>query len=260
VPSLTEQYATPPPDDPNEIEIISDTPDPAAPTVDQILDKYIKALGGAQRVAALTSFVGKGTYSGYDSDFEKVPLELFAKAPGMRATVVHGQLGVSVSTFDGQAAWVAGIDKPLPLMPLTGGDLDGARADADVAFPGGIKQAFSNWRAGFPDASIDSHKMNILQATSPNGSRVKFYFDKDSGLLVRQLRFSEAMVGLNPTQVDYSDYRDVAGVKLPFHWIATWTDGQSTTELSEIQPNVPIDPARFAKPAPALPPKLPAQK
>ena len=82
VPSLTEQYATPPPDDPNEIERISDEPDPAAPTADQILDKYIQAVGGAQRVASLKSFVGKGTYSGYDSDFEKVPVEVFAKAPG----------------------------------------------------------------------------------------------------------------------------------------------------------------------------------
>src|ERR1700722_4301990 len=104
VPSLTEQYATPPPDDPNEIERISDEPDPAALTADQILDKYIQAVGGTQRVASLTSFVGKGTYSGYDSDFEKVPVEVFAKAPGMRATVVHGQLGVSVTTFDGHAA------------------------------------------------------------------------------------------------------------------------------------------------------------
>jgi hypothetical protein len=260
VPSLTEQYATPPPDDPNEIERISDEPDPAALTAEQILDKYIQAVGGAQRAANLTSFMGKGTYSGYDSDFEKVPVDVFAKAPGMRATVIHGQLGVSVSTFDGHAAWVAAIDKPLPLMPLTGGDLDGAKADADLAFPAGIKQAFTNWRAGFPDAAIDSHKMSIVQGTSPGGSRVKLYFDKESGLLVRQLRFSDSAVGLNPTQVDYSDYRDVAGVKLPFHWIATWTDGQSTTELSEVQPNVAIDSAKFAKPAPALPPKIPAQK
>lgn len=259
VPSLTEQYATPPPDDPNEIERISDEPDPAAPTADQILDKYIQAVGGAQRVASLKSFVGKGTYSGYDSDFEKVPVEVFAKAPGMRATIVHGQLGVSVSTFDGHAAWVAAIDKPLPLMLLTGGDLDGAKADADLAFPSGIKQALANWRAGFPDATIDSHKMNIVQGTSAGGSRVKLYFDKESGLLVRQLRFSDSAVGLNPTQVDYSDYRDVAGVKVPFHWTATWTDGQSTTELTEVQPNIAIDSAKFAKPAPALPPEIPAK-
>jgi hypothetical protein len=51
-----------------------------------------------------------------------------------------------------------------------------------------------------------------------------------------------------PVQIDYSDYRDVAGVKIPFGWIITWTNGQSTIKLKDVQPNVPIDNARFAKP------------
>jgi outer membrane lipoprotein-sorting protein len=83
---------------------------------------------------------------------------------------------------------------------------------------------------------------------------VNFYFDQ-SGLLVRVLRFSDTAVGRVPTQIDYSDYRDVAGVKLPFKWIITWTNGQTTTELSQIQPNTTIDAARFNRPAPAAKPK-----
>jgi outer membrane lipoprotein-sorting protein len=58
------------------------------------------------------------------------------------------------------------------------------------------------------------------------------------------------MVGVVPTQLDYSDYREVAGVKMPFHWTVTWTDGQSMIELNEVQPNVAIDSAKFGKPAP----------
>ena len=43
---------------------------------------------------------------------------------------------------------------------------------------------------------------------------------------------------------------------MPFHWTVTWTDGQSITELSDVQPNLPIDAAKFAKPAaPVAPPK-----
>jgi hypothetical protein len=67
---------------------------------------------------------------------------------------------------------------------------------------------------------------------------------------VRQVRYSDTVVGLNPTQVDYSDYRDVSGVKLPFRWTVTWTDGLSAFEMKEIQANVPIDAAKFAKPSP----------
>jgi len=79
-PSLEEQYATPPPRDPNDIEVVAQ-PDPHAPTVDQILDKYIQAVGGAQQIAGLKSFTARGTYAGYDTDFGKVPAEIYAKAP-----------------------------------------------------------------------------------------------------------------------------------------------------------------------------------
>ena len=84
---------------------------------------------------------------------------------------------------------------------------------------------------------------------------MKLYFDSTSGLLVRLVRYSDSPVGRNPTQVDYEDYRDVAGVKMPFRWTVTWTDGQTMTELTEIQANIPIDASRFARPAPAPPPK-----
>ena len=50
--------------------------------------------------------------------------------------------------------------------------------------------------------------------------------------------------------MDYSDYREVAGVKMPFKWTVTWLDGQSTYELTSVQPNAAIDASRFAKPAP----------
>ena len=52
------------------------------------------------------------------------------------------------------------------------------------------------------------------------------------------------------TQTDYSDYRDVAGIKMPFRWTVAWLDGRSTFELSDVQPNVAIEGAKFARPAP----------
>ena len=76
---------------------------------------------------------------------------------------------------------------------------------------------------------------------------MKLFFDKDSGLLVRQARFIDTTVGLIPLHIDYSDYRTVAGIKMPFKWQTTWVDGQSTTELSDIQPNAAVAAAKFAK-------------
>jgi len=249
VPSLIVQYSAPL-EDPNEIENFPNTKGPSA---EQIFDKYIQALGGAQRLGNMRSFSAKGTYSGYDTEQANVPVEIFAKMPGQRSAIVHAGFGDSVRTYDGRAAWIASADKPLPLMQLTGGNLDGAKIEAMVLFPQQIKQAFSQWRV--TSTVIEDREVRVLQGTNPRQAPVNFYFD-DSGLLTRLVRFVDTAVGRVPTQIDYSDYRDVAGIKMPFKWIATWTDGQSTTQLSEVQPNVPIDDGKFARPAPAPPPKL----
>jgi hypothetical protein len=94
--------------------------------------------------------------------------------------------------------------------------------------------------------------VQVIQGTAAGGSRVKLYFDSKTGLLARQLRYTQTMVGTIPIQIDYSDYREITGVKMPFHWVVTWTGGQSTMQLNEVQANIPIDAARFAKPAPAV--------
>jgi photosynthetic reaction center cytochrome c subunit len=250
-PSLAEQYGTPPPEDPDRVEILN-LNGSNQPTADQILDKYLQALGGAAQVAKLTSLVGKGTYTGFDTDFAKVPIDYYAK-PGLRTTVVHTLAGDNTTVYDGQQAWVAAVDKPVPLMPLTGGDLEGARVDAGLAFPAQIKQAFKNWRSGFPAITVNDKPVLVIEGTTPGGSAIKLYFDKETGLLVRQVRYNNTIIGLTPSHVEYSDYRAVNGVKVPFHWTTTWVDGQSTTDLSSVQANVPIDAAKFTKPAPAVP-------
>jgi hypothetical protein len=249
IPSLLDQYSVPE-DDPNRVEVV-----PAGPvqsvkkiSADQILDKYIEAIGGAPQVARLTSFTAKGTYEGYDTLSAKVPLDMFASAPNQLTTVVHTQNGNSVTTYDGRNGWIAAADKLMRVLPLDGGDLEGARMDAALSFPGRLKQDFQ-WRTGFPSVSIDDQPVEVIQNTARGATGAKLYFDAESGLLVRQVRFVDTAVGVIPTQIDYSDYRAVAGVKVPFRRVVTWTDGRATIELSQVQPNVRVEAAQFAKPA-----------
>ena len=249
VATLSVQYGAPV-EDPNEIEIFSAF---RAPSPDEVFDTYIEALGGAESLANLTSFVARGTYSGYDTDFAEASVEIFVQAPDQRATIIHAFFGDSIRTYDGRAGWIAAADKPVPLMPLTGGNLDGARLEAILAFPAQVQQAFSQWRVGF--TAIDDRQALVVQGTNPGQLPVNLYFD-DSGLLVRSVRWTETAVGSVPTQIDYEDYREISGVQMPFRWTVTWTNGQSTIQLSELEPNVPIDAARFARPAPAEPPNL----
>ena len=242
VPSLALQYGEVT-DDPNAVQIL---PNRQA-SADQVFDKYIRALGGAERLASLTSFVARGTYSGFNTGGAEVPVEIFARAPDQLTTIVRTSEGDAVKTYDGRNGWVAEGWRPLPLMSLTGGNLAGVRMEAVMSFPTGIRQAFSQWQVS--STTIDDRPVQIAQGTTAGQPPVNLYFD-ESGLLVRLVRWNRTAVGTVPTEIDYADYREVAGVKLPFRTIVTWTDGQNATELSEVRPNIPIDAAKFARPAP----------
>jgi hypothetical protein len=253
-PSLAEQYGDPPPLDPNAVEIRRQAPD--APSADQVFDKYLQAVGGAQKAATITSIVFKGTYQGYAEP--KAAVDIYVKAPNQRTMIVHTDAGDRTTTCDGANGWIAApaMDKPFPVIAYTGGDLDGVRLDAALSLPAGIKQAMTRPVVG--STSIDDKDVVVVQGTANGGrSSVKLYFDEKSGLLVRQVRYADTIIGRVPIQVDYSDYRDVAGagVKLPFHIITTWTDGRSDVALTTAETNVAIDAAKFNQPAPPARPK-----
>jgi hypothetical protein len=241
VPSLAAQYADVM-DDPNAMALVRSR----SITPDQVFAKYMQALGGAEKVAALTSFVAQGTYGGFNTGGADLPIEITAKAPNQRLQIVKAPDADNVKTFDGRKAWVAEGWRPLPLMELTAGNLEGARIEAMTSFPATIKDAFTGWQVG--SATIDDKPVQVLQGRS-SGQPVNFYFDQ-TGLLVRNVRWNRTPVGTVPTQIDFADYRDVAGVKMPHKIVITWTDGQNTIALTQIQPNVPVDTAKFATPKP----------
>jgi hypothetical protein len=248
IPSLMVQYGTPE-EDPNETEI---PPQPAkGPSAEQILDRFVEAVGA--RRGAPSGFMAKGQYEGYETYHQKVLFELYAKAPAQLTTVVHTQNGDSTTVFDGRTGWVAAPNNPVPLLPLAlGAELDGAKLDAQLLFPAQIKQALSQFRAGFPVTSIGESDAQIVEGRGEGKTRFKLFFDQKTGLLIRQLRYSATLAGVNPIQIDYADYRDAGGVKLPFRWTVTWTNGQSTYEIGEVQTDVAIGNGRFARPAPAV--------
>jgi outer membrane lipoprotein-sorting protein len=242
--TLAVVYGTEPIEEPDDVLRQA----PGAPSVDEVLERYVQALGGAARLAGLTSFVATGTKLGYEAA-EASPVEIFARASGQRTTIIQTPGGDTTAVFDGRAGWLAmpATDTPIPLRPLTGGELEGARLDVDLSFPTRVKDVLGNWRGAAP-AILDDRDVWIVQATSAGQSPVRLYFDAETGLLTRLLRYADTPVGRNPTQIDYADYREVAGVRMPFRWTVTWQSGRDTFELTEVQPNVPIDAARFARP------------
>jgi hypothetical protein len=222
-----------------------------APAANAILDKYIEAVGGAQRLAGLTSFIATGTSLGYGGLGGGGSFQIFAKSPNQRAVVIEfkdsPERGGSTRAFNGSAGWIKSPRGFLNDYDVTGNELEGERLDAQMSFPGQIKQVLTNWRLGFPD-TVNGHQVNIVQGSGPRGLYATLYFDKTSGLLTRVVRYVPSPVGRMPTQADFDDYREVNGIKFPFLYTYSWLDGKDSFKLSDVKVNVPIDPAKFGKP------------
>jgi len=244
-PDLTQFYATLRYREPDRMV----DPFPGAPQAEQVLDKYLQAIGGAQKAASLTSLAAKGTFQTYGIP-TKYALELFAKAPAQRTVIVHKLAdGELIDTFDGREAWIIQPSQltPVPLLERTGGEIDGAKLTAALTFPGQIKKLLTQWRVG-PPAVIDDRDLTMVQGTINGKFPVNLYFDDESGLLARTVTYADSPVGLAPMQVDYADYRELTGVKVPYKMIVTWLDGRSIIQLNEVQANVAIYASKFARP------------
>jgi hypothetical protein len=220
------------------------------PTIDQIFDRYLSALGGAGRLVELTSYKATGTSTSYGED-AKEPMDLYAKAPRQMATVVHEHEGDMVRNTDGDQAWIMLPLTAIGAYPLTGTGLEGAKLDAQIAFPAGIRSFFSRWTVAGP-TTINGRDAWTVQGSTSGGLVATFYFEKQTGLLSRMIRYANTVNGRVPTQIDFADYHPVAGVMLPFRWDFGWLGGREVYEVSEYQPNVQIDPHVFVKPMPAM--------
>ena len=216
----------------------------SAAIVDPILEKYVTALGGAASLEKVSSRIEKGSA---DLAGKQFPIDIYARAPDKRVSVMHLQNGDSVTAFDGTVGWLSVPGRPTQWMGSS--EADASRLDADLYLPVRLKQIFSDLRA-MPAEKIDGRDVNILQGLREGKLPVIFYFDQKSGLLVRLVRYADTAVGLNPTQIDYADYRDAGGVKIPYRWTVARPRGRFTIQVEQVEQNVPIDEKQFVPPPP----------
>jgi hypothetical protein len=215
----------------------------AAPSAGEILAKYVAAVGGAEALHQVTSRVSKGNII---VGGRQIPIELFAKAPDKRMSVTHSPNGDSITAFDGQGGWLGGGNGHAA-HDMSGQEAEAARLDADFYFPTHIKEIFTGFRVGHPDKIGDTPVYAVIcmrQGQPP----VRLFFDQSTGLLLRQVRYTDTPVGRMPTQIDYADYRAVDGVKVPFRWTLARANGRFTIQIQEAKQNVPVDDAKFTKP------------
>ena len=221
------------------------TPAPAgeAVTADQIVEKYVSALGGADAIRKITSRVQKGTILAGGGE---TPIEVITKAPNKRISITHNPNADSFTAFDGTTGWLGNTGRPAREMSPP--EAGAASLDAEFYLALRLKEIFPQLRRGRPE-TIAGAECETLTGTGPGRPLTRLYFDKKSGLLVRMLRYAETPVGRSPTQIDYADYREVDGVKVPLRWTLSRTNGRFTIQIADVKVNVPVDDGRFAKPA-----------
>ena len=214
-----------------------------APTVDDIVAKYLAAVGGADAMKKITSRTMKGTVMAMGGESA---IDLYTKAPNKRVSISHqSPTSDSYTAFDGTAGWLGATGHAAREMSPT--EAFASSLDADFYLVAHLKEIFQQLRRGRP-ADVAGLMCETISGSKPGQPAVVFYFDQKTGLLQRMVRSAETPMGRMPTQIDYADYREVDGVKTPWRWTLARTNGRFTIQLKEVKNNVAIDDAKFAKP------------
>jgi photosynthetic reaction center cytochrome c subunit len=220
------------------------------PSAEVLIEKYMQALGGAAAIERISTRVEKGSVTGFGG--RTFATEIYTKSPDQIATLTSFPNGQSVATYNGHEGWMGFPGRGVREMGSS--DLEAARLDADLHLATDLSKIFAEFKLAPPE-KIDGQEAYHVLALKPGNPPTEFFFDEQSGLLVRQVRYAESPLGLYPTQIDYADYRDQDGVKIPFRVTTSHPGNASTFQVNEVQQNVAIDEARFAKPAMAATPE-----
>ncbi len=212
------------------------------PAVDQIIAKYLQAIGGAEAVAKISTRIQKGTLTVGTKTF---PVEVLAQAPAKRVTTVRLPGGENVTGTNEEEGWLSVAGRPPHEMDQS--ELDAARLDAELFFPTYLKQIFKEFRIQKKEL-IGNTQAYVVLGVRQDQPPVELYFDEELGLLLRMQRYAETPVGRNPTRIDYADYREQGGVKTPFRWTVARPNSRFTVQIEQMQQAIPIEDSKFAKP------------
>lgn len=222
------------------------TPDEQpSPTVDEILDRYVTAIGGRDAWTKLETCVSTGTIeipsmnvTGTIEVDQKTPNKVVSS--GFVAGANFGQ------GYDGTVGWAQ--DPMNGLREMSGEELAQAARDAQFDLPAKLPGAYPTMTL-LGKEKVNDHDAYVIEATPAEGDAEKFYFDANSGLIIREVGTRDRPEGKTEFREDFSDFRDVDGVKLPFGIEQVMGELDIRITFSEIHHNVPVDDAKFGKPS-----------
>jgi outer membrane lipoprotein-sorting protein len=218
----------------------------AMPTADQIIEKYVQAIGGKAALEKQTSRVSKGSFE-LPAFGASGTAEVYEKAPNKTATVIDiAGFGIVQEGFDGKVGWSK--DPQSGLREKTGAELAAAKLDAEFFKPIKIKQLYPKLVVKGKD-KVNDKEVYVIEATPADSTMETWYFDTQTGFMVRQDAEREGPQGKQAIQVFLDNYKEVDGIKLPFNLHQVTPQFTIDIKIQDVKHNVPIDDAKFNKPA-----------
>jgi len=220
-------------------------PKETLPTAEQILDKYVEAIGGPAVIAKLKTRILKGTF--LTSNGISLAYEVQQSGPEQLLAIMDTpRQGTIERGFNGQVGWeksARGVR-----------DIEGPELHYLRRYPGflqdiNLKEQFTRLTVAGTD-KIEDREVYVLRGASADNKRERLYFDRETGLLLRRVITTPTILANIPEQIDFEDYREVDGMKLPFTIRITSIDSffSSTRKFTEMKLNVPVDASKFNKP------------
>jgi hypothetical protein len=214
----------------------------ALPSAQAILDKYLAAVGGAAVLQKIKTRVQTGNI---EVTGKKYPIEIYSQAPDNRVSISHLPSGPNVTAFNGEAGW---LSTPNGIRRMSSAEQQAARIDAELYFPLQLPRMYQEFEVSSGEL-INGKATYLVSAKGKGAPGLRLYFDQESGLLVRLIRFAETPLGRNPTEIDYADFRVADGVKLSYRWTLARPNGRFAIQIDAVKQNVPLDEGQFVTPS-----------
>ena len=230
---------------------------PTMPTVDQLLDRYATALGGAQALAKVPGRAAKGTVTNY-AHLDQVhperapttvtPIEIFAKGPDKRMVVQHNIAGDAVNTYSSAGGWVrAGA---APVRDMRSDELDAAKLENAVIAPSQFKTLLTGLKVEGQD-KVGEHTAWVVSGRTPRLPSVKLYFDRDTSYLLSVAYQQQSFFCCHVFRIDYDNFYIANGVRMPLQWTVNGPrQGVLVYKIDSVEMS-PVEDSKFAKPAAA---------
>jgi hypothetical protein len=225
---------------------------PAPQSADEIVAKYVKTIGGMEKIDAIKSLKRTGRYTGGGGYEIRIVEE--NKRPDLvrQETFLQGMVGITA--WDGKTGWkIEPWGGKKDVEPLGEEELKQIIEDSDFDGPLVRYKEKGNTVELVGSEPVEGTDAFKLKVTLKNGD-VRYYFMDADYFVPIKIETKRMIRGAErESEASIGDYKEVAGVYMP-HSLETGAKGspsRSKVVYDRIEANVPLDDSLFHPPAPA---------